>query len=72
VAVHVHPNGSRFEDAVVFDLVGLHPSAQNGTHASEQFARRVRLGHVVVGPELETDHDIHLGVLGGQHDDRHR
>jgi hypothetical protein len=32
---------------------------------------RTRLGDVVVGAEVETDEQVSLGVLGGEHDDRH-
>ena len=34
--------------------------------------RRERLGDVIVGAELEADDLVDLGVLGGEHDDRHR
>ena len=36
-----------------------------------QLAQAERLGHVVVGAELEPDDLVELGVLGRQHDDRH-
>ena len=52
-------------------LVGLDAAAQHGADAREQLAGRVRLRHVVVGAELEPDHDVDLAVLRGQHDDRH-
>ena len=36
-----------------------------------ELAQAERLGHVVVGAELEADDLVHLGVLGREHDDRH-
>ena len=47
-------------------------AAQLGADAAEQLADRERLGHVVVGADLEADDLVDLGVLGGQQDDRHR
>src|SRR5262249_10580117 len=46
-------------------------AAQLGAHAAEQLAYREGLGHVVVGADLEPDHLVDLGVLGGEDDDRH-
>ena len=45
--------------------------AQLGAHPAEQLADRERLRHVVVGADLEAHDLVHLGVLGGQQDDRH-
>ena len=36
-----------------------------------QLAQAERLGHVVVGAELEPDHLVQLGILGREHHDRH-
>ena len=36
-----------------------------------ELAQAERLGDVVVGAELQADDLVELGVLGGQHDDRH-
>jgi hypothetical protein len=47
-------------------------AAQLGAHAAEQLAHREGLGDVVVGADLEADHLVDLGVLGGEQDDRHR
>ena len=47
-------------------------AAQLRAHAADQLADRERLGHVVVGADLEPDDLVDLGVLGGQQDDRHR
>ena len=47
-------------------------AAKLGAHAAEQLADRERLRHVVVGTDLEPDDLVHLGVLCGQQDDRHR
>ena len=35
-----------------------------------QLAQAERFGDVVVGPQLEADHLVDLGILGGQHHDR--
>ena len=45
-------------------------SAQHGAHACDQLARRERLGHVVVGAELEAGNAIDLLVPRGEDDDR--
>ncbi len=47
-------------------------AAELGAHAADQLADRERLGDVVVGADLEADDLVHLGVLGGQEDDRNR
>ena len=46
-------------------------AAQLGADAAEQLAHREGLGDVVVGADLEPDHLVDLGVLGGEDDDRH-
>ncbi len=40
-------------------------------HAREQHAEPERLGDVVVGPRIEAEDGVGVGVGGGQHDDRH-
>ena len=45
--------------------------AQRGAHTGDQLAQPERLGHVVVGADLEADHRVDLGVARGHHDDRH-
>jgi hypothetical protein len=57
-------------DAPDLLLVRHAASAQNRPHARDQLARPERLGHVVVGAHLETDHDVRFLALGGQHHDR--
>ena len=46
--------------------------AEDGADPRCELAQRERLGHVVVGAELEADDLVDLGVLRGEHDDRHR
>ena len=43
---------------------------QDGTDAGHELARTERLGDVIVRSELESQHPIHLGRPGRQHDDR--
>ena len=43
---------------------------QERANTRAELADRERLGDVVVGAELETDHLVELVVAGGQHDDR--
>ncbi len=47
-------------------------AAQLRPHPAEQLAHREGLGDVVVRTDLEPDHLVDLGVLGGQQDDRDR
>ena len=52
-------------------LVRLHVrSAQNRLDAADELARRERLGHVVVGAELEAQDAVDLVAARRQHDDR--
>src|SRR6266851_9815667 len=44
---------------------------KHGVDTCQHLADRERLGDVVVGAELEADDLVDLGVLGGDHDDRH-
>ncbi|OPZ48494.1 MAG: hypothetical protein BWY91_03189 [bacterium ADurb.BinA028] len=69
VAVDVHPHRAGL-DRGVGRLVGLRQPAQHGAHSGEQLTRGVGLGDVVVGPHLEPDDLVDLGVFGGEHDDR--
>ncbi len=43
-------------------------AAQHGAHAGQEFARAHRLGHIVVGAELQADHAVDL-LAHGAHDD---
>ena len=45
-------------------------ASQDGPDARDQLAAAERLGQVVVGSHLQSDHPVHLVALGGQHDDR--
>src|SRR5207244_9557914 len=40
-----------------------------GPDARHELPHRERLGHVVVGAQLQASHLVGLGVLGSQHDD---
>ena len=46
-------------------------AAQHAAHPSHQLARREGFHHVVVGPELQTDHTIGLIGARREQDDRH-
>ncbi len=45
---------------------------QDGLDPEHQFARAERLGHVIVGAELESGDPVLLTAPGRQHQDRHR
>jgi hypothetical protein len=47
-------------------------AAQHGAHARQELGNAERLGHVVVGAELEPQDLVGLLVARGQHDDRCR
>ena len=53
------------------DRDGLVRPSEEGADPGAQLAQAERLGHVVVGAELEPDDLVELGILGRQHDDRH-
>ena len=55
--------------AGVFDVAFV--AAEHGLHAQQQLLHRERLGHVVVGAELEALHAIAFFAARGDHDDRH-
>jgi hypothetical protein len=67
---HVHPDRTTLKD-VRDDLLGLPDAPQDSLDPGEQLARGVRLGHVVVGADLQSDDLVDLTVLGREHDDRH-
>jgi hypothetical protein len=46
-------------------------AAQHGAHAGQQFAGVERLGHVVVGAQLQPDDAVGLLTHGREHHDRH-
>ena len=71
VTIDVEDDAAPVEDPLVEIGVHLCEPAQHRPHPREQLAGGVRLRDVVVGAELEPDHDVHLGVLGREHDDRH-
>ena len=58
------------KDAEVDKVVGLGAAPQHSADPGDELAGRVRLGDVVVGPELEADDLVHLVVLGADHDHR--
>ena len=45
-------------------------ASQHGPDARDQLAAAERLGQVIVGAHLQSDHPVHLVALGGEHDDR--
>ena len=45
--------------------------AQHRPHPRQQDLRTERLGHVIVGPEVQAADDVRLLAFGGEHDDRH-
>ena len=57
------------DDLRAADLVG---AAQHRLHPRHQLGRRERLGHVVVGAELESEHAVDLAVARGEEDHRDR
>ena len=71
--VHLHPadvdDTRRGRDGRSGRLVG---PAEDGADPRGQLAQRERLGHVVVRAQLQADDLVDLGVLRGEHDDRHR
>jgi len=45
-------------------------AAEDRAHAGDELGHRERLGHVVVGADVEAAHAVLLLAAGGQHDDR--
>jgi hypothetical protein len=45
-------------------------AAQQGLDPRQQFGQRERLGQVVVGAQLQAQHAVEFGRLGGEHQDR--
>ena len=75
------------DDACLADLACLHvddhvvegdgalrrrAAPEGRAHAGEQLGQAERLGHVVLGAQLEPRDLVHLPVARGQHDDGHR
>src|SRR5215210_4432743 len=72
---HRHPAARQvYLEPVVGELVLTLPlrdrdAAHDRAHPRHQLAHRERLGHVVVGPELEAHDPVYLVVFGSEHDD---
>ena len=64
--VHAH-----VAERELLELLARAGPAQHRPHAGQQLAQRERLGHVVVGAQLEAAHAIDLLAARGEHDDRH-
>ena len=47
-------------------------AAQQSLAASDEFARRERLGHVIVGARAKSHDLIRFGIAGGKHQHRDR
>ena len=45
--------------------------AEHGRHPGKELAQGEWFRDVVIGPELQPHHLVHLALLRGQHDDRH-
>src|SRR5262249_8810360 len=72
VGVEVEPEPPALEHLVRrARLLGEAP-AEHGVHPGHQLARAERLGHVVVGPELEAEDAVDLGGARREDDDRQR
>ncbi len=71
---HLSPEAGNVEDDVAGPdhVAGRRASvtAQDRAHASDELTWTERLGHVVVGTQLEADHLVGLVIAGGEHDDR--
>ena len=52
-------------------LRGPAGTAQQGAQAGQQFARGKRLGQIVVGAQLQSDHAVDLLAPAGEHQHRH-
>ena len=50
---------------------GARRPPQRRPHPRQQDLRAERLGHVIVGPEVQAADDVRLLPFGGEHDDRH-
>ena len=51
-------------------VAGREGPAENRLDAGDQFLRRERLDHVIVGPHLQAADPVVLAAAGGQEDDR--
>ena len=72
VPLDVHAHRAGLQHAVAdAGVVGVGAAAQHRPDAGDQLARRVRLGDVVVGAELQPDDLVDLAVARGHHDHRH-
>src|SRR5262245_47351120 len=58
-------------DALDFRRFGLQDAAQRDANAGQQFLRAERLGHIVVGTDVERRHLVRLAAARRQNDDRH-
>jgi len=66
---HVATDDDRGEGSGGIGPVG---AAQERAHARHKLAHGERLGHIVIGPEFQTKHAVHLLIARGQEEDRER
>ena len=59
-----------FDDGLAGAPVPPRGSAQHRLHPGQQFPQIDRLGDIVVGPDLQSDHPVDYLGRPGQHDDR--
>src|SRR5262249_23114563 len=70
VRVEVEPKPPALEDLVGLSGLLRVAATEDGAHPGDELARAERLGHVVVGAELEPEHPVHLPGPCGEHHDR--
>ena len=72
VASGVETHRADLEHFVALCIAGIVATTapQRGPHPRDQLAEPERLGHVVVGADLEPDHRVDLRVARRDHDDR--
>ena len=66
--IHAHGAGDQHRLVEVF----LDVPAHGRPDAGKQLPGLVRLCHIIVSAQLKTNHNVNLGILGREHDDRHR
>ena len=68
--VALEPLARSAPDGAACAAIGGRPSpAKHGARAGQQLMQAERLGHVIVGAQLEPDHAVHLVPSGAGGDD---
>ena len=72
MAVNVHTHRAALQHRLSSRISLRRTTTQHRADTSNQLTRRIRLRHIVISAQFQTEHLIQLRILSGQHDNRDR